>query len=205
MVLGETKVNLVLATSTLAGIINQSSNQIRRNTTLFSLAQWRSINLCYPSYEVIWYRASDLQIRVVKSLVKRLSDLLHRAKCGLCIKPGVCVEDSPRPFTLAVAQKGFLYWLNALDSYPHLNPKHSRSQLFRGDSSTSHFITVDTNFAPRPPPTWRTGGKGALASLTGETSRAGNRTIPHSDPLRGIMILVFLSFFWEISKRPPFL
>jgi len=53
MVLGETKVNLVLAASTLAGIINQSSNQIRRNTTLFSLARWRSINLCYPSYEVL--------------------------------------------------------------------------------------------------------------------------------------------------------
>jgi hypothetical protein len=28
---------------------------------------------------------------VVVSLVKRLSDLLHRAKSGLCIKPGVCV------------------------------------------------------------------------------------------------------------------
>ena len=52
MVLGETKVNLVLAASTLAGIINQSSNQIRRNTTLFSLAQRRSIDLYYPSYEV---------------------------------------------------------------------------------------------------------------------------------------------------------
>jgi hypothetical protein len=52
MVLGEIKVNLVLASSTKAGIINQSSNQIRRNTTLFSLAQRRSINLYYPSYEV---------------------------------------------------------------------------------------------------------------------------------------------------------
>jgi hypothetical protein len=52
MVLGEIKVNLVLASSTIAGIINQSSNQIRRNTTLFSLAQRRSINLYYPSYEV---------------------------------------------------------------------------------------------------------------------------------------------------------
>jgi hypothetical protein len=30
-------------------------------------------------------------------------DLLHRAKSGLCIKPGVCVEGSRRPFTLAVA------------------------------------------------------------------------------------------------------
>jgi hypothetical protein len=53
MVLGEIKVNLVLASSTPAGIINQSSNQIRRNTTLFSLAQRRSINLYYPSYEVV--------------------------------------------------------------------------------------------------------------------------------------------------------
>jgi hypothetical protein len=52
IVLGEIKVNLVLASSTKAGIINQSSNQIRRNTTLFSLAQRRSINLYYPSYEV---------------------------------------------------------------------------------------------------------------------------------------------------------
>jgi hypothetical protein len=60
MVLGETKVNLVLATSTLAGIINQSSNQIRRNTTLFSLAQCRSINLCYPSYEVPCIRFGHL-------------------------------------------------------------------------------------------------------------------------------------------------
>jgi hypothetical protein len=53
MVLWEIKVNLVLASSTIAGIINQSSNQIRRNTTLFSLAQRRSINLYYPSYEVV--------------------------------------------------------------------------------------------------------------------------------------------------------
>jgi hypothetical protein len=52
MVLGEIKVNLVLASSTIAAIINQSSTQIRRNTTLFSLAQRRRINLYYPSYEV---------------------------------------------------------------------------------------------------------------------------------------------------------
>ena len=30
-------------------------------------------------------------------------DPLHRAKSGLCIKPGVCVEGSRRPFTLVVA------------------------------------------------------------------------------------------------------
>jgi hypothetical protein len=52
MVLGETEVNLVLASSTPAGIVNQSFFQIRRYTTLFSLAQRWSINLCYPLYEV---------------------------------------------------------------------------------------------------------------------------------------------------------
>jgi hypothetical protein len=30
-------------------------------------------------------------------------DPLHRAKSGLCIKPGICVEGSRRPFTLEVA------------------------------------------------------------------------------------------------------
>ena len=44
-----------------------------------------------------------------------------------------------------------------------------------------------------------------VPSVEAETSGAGNRTTPHSDPLRGIMIFVFLSFFWEICKRPPFL
>jgi hypothetical protein len=53
MVLGETEVNLVLASSTPAGIVNQSFFQIRRYTTLFSLAQRWSINLCYPLYEVL--------------------------------------------------------------------------------------------------------------------------------------------------------
>jgi len=66
MVLGEIKVNLVLASSTIAGIINQSPNQIRRNTTLFSLAQRRSINLYYPSYEVLVFRINKpLSGRVV--------------------------------------------------------------------------------------------------------------------------------------------
>ena len=40
---------------------------------------------------------------MVISLVGGLLDLLHRAKSGLCIKPGVSVEGSGRPFTLAVA------------------------------------------------------------------------------------------------------
>jgi hypothetical protein len=40
---------------------------------------------------------------VVISLVVGLLDPLHRAKSSLCIKPGVSVEGSRRPFTLAVA------------------------------------------------------------------------------------------------------
>jgi hypothetical protein len=48
MVLGEIEVNLVLASSTPARIVNQSFLWFRRNTTLFSLAQRQSINLYYP-------------------------------------------------------------------------------------------------------------------------------------------------------------
>jgi hypothetical protein len=70
MVLGEIKVNLVLASSTKAGIINQSSNQIRRNTTLFSLAQRRSINLYYPSYEVRRFLERRGQYDVIVSIHK---------------------------------------------------------------------------------------------------------------------------------------
>ena len=45
-------------------------------------------------------------------------------------------------------------------------PRHT---LSKRQASISHFITVDTNFARRRPPTWRAGGKGALASLTWRT------------------------------------
>jgi hypothetical protein len=45
-------------------------------------------------------------------------------------------------------------------------------------------------------------GRRQRRSSPGETSRAGNQTTPHSD---WIMIFIFLSFSWEILKRPPFL
>jgi hypothetical protein len=66
------------------------------------------------------------------SLVVGLLRLLHRAKSGQCIKQGVRVEGSRRQLPLAVAgsgsqpaQKRLPHWLNTLDSYPHLYPKHS--------------------------------------------------------------------------------
>jgi hypothetical protein len=59
MVLGETEVNLVLANSTPVRIVNQSFLWFQRNTTLFSLAQRQSINLCYSTPNTKYSREPD--------------------------------------------------------------------------------------------------------------------------------------------------
>ena len=79
------------------------------------------------------------------NLVGGLLDLLHRAKSGLCIKPGVCVEGSRRPFTLVVALSqlkmdfltGLTPWI-ATRTYA----QNIRTSNYLGGVSSSYFGMV---------------------------------------------------------------
>jgi len=68
-----------------------------------------SVLICRTLARTIDHGVAKLAAAERISLVKRLSEAFRSLaqKSGLCIKPGVCVEGSRRPFTLAVAQKGF--------------------------------------------------------------------------------------------------